>query len=169
MASGPCSDRALVVVRIAERMKREHDRAVLHALDAELATARRTMRACGQNAPPAPAAVRGRLVLPAQVLETRGSSSFDVRLLHRMIETRQAALRACYERELRDDPALQGTVDVEVRVLGSGSLEVRELHSSIADPDVGACVERVLSGFRFNPGPRTPASYALRFAFERQP
>lgn len=114
--------------------------------------------------------VRGRFRVPSDADDESGSGDFDIRVVVRMIQTRQAAIRACYERELRSDPSLAGRVKVSMTIQESGSVTgVRIVENTIGNDAVGACVTRVVAGFRFNPGPDGGSvTYQFPFVFEQQ-
>lgn len=114
--------------------------------------------------------VRGRLRPPSDADDESGSGAFDVRIVIRMINTRQSAIRACYERELRSDPTLSGRVRITMTIQESGSTTaVNVLENTLGSDAVGECVVRVVRGFRFNPGPTDGSvTYQFPFIFEPQ-
>ncbi|AKF06445.1 AgmX/PglI C-terminal domain-containing protein [Sandaracinus amylolyticus] len=114
--------------------------------------------------------VRGRFRAPSDVDDESGSGDFDPRVVIRMIQTRQSAIRACYERELRADPTLSGRVKISLTIQETGSVTgVRVVENTIGSDSVGSCVTRVVQGFRFNPGPEGGSvTYQFPFVFEPQ-
>ncbi len=105
-----------------------------------------------------------------EVDEEGGAGDFDQSAVVRMITTRRAAIQACYERELRQNPTLQGRVAVQMTIQESGSVSgVRATENSTGSDAVASCVVRVIQGFRFNPGPEGGSvSYTFPFVFEPQ-
>ena len=98
------------------------------------------------------------------------SGEFDQQAVVRMIQTRRSAIQACYERELRATPTLSGRISVQMTIQESGSVSgVHVADNSMSGGDaVGACVVRVVQGFRFNPGP-TGGSVTFTFPFVFEP
>jgi TonB family protein len=115
-------------------------------------------------------APRGRFRAISGAEEESGTGSFDDRVVVRMIQTRSAAIRACYERELRSNPQLQGAIRISMTIQESGSVTgVRVTENTMGNDAVGACLVRVISGFRFNPGPTDGSvTYVFPFVFEPQ-
>lgn len=60
-------------------------------------------------------------------------------------------IRECYERRLAENDALRGTVNVAVLVDHDGSVDRSRVGGSLGDPEVFACVGRVVDGWRFAP------------------
>nr|MDQ3034684.1 AgmX/PglI C-terminal domain-containing protein [Myxococcota bacterium] len=172
--SSDCAQPAELVLELSERILSERDPRSREQLLRALTTARREMRSCAQNSPGARLprrsehfAARGSFVPPTDLMQRGGSGAFDARQLLRMFQTRQAAFRACYERSLRDDRSLRGTIDLAVRIDRSGSVTARMQASALARAEVGDCVVAIATRFRFNPGPRGGfVEYIVRLAFE---
>jgi TonB family protein len=117
------------------------------------------------------AAPRGRFRTDTGDIEEDGSGDFDQQVVVRMITTRRSAIQACYERELRAAPTLSGRISVQMTIQESGSVSgVHVTDNTMAGGDaVGACVVRVIQGFRFNPGPDGGSvSFTFPFVFEPQ-
>lgn len=97
-----------------------------------------------------------------------GSGDFDVQAVIRLINTRRAAITRCYETQLRTDPTLSGRVAVTMTIQESGSVTgVRATENTTGSDAVAACVVRVISGFRFTPGPTDGSvTYSFPFVFE---
>lgn len=127
-------------------------------------------RHAAQNVPSAPR-LRGRLNAPSEATRVEGSGRFDARFVVRMIRTRQAALTACYERELRSEPTLEGTVVLTIRIEESGAVSaVRALpESTLSNAAVAACVTGVVQRFGFASGPEGgPFTAVMTLGFEPQ-
>lgn len=97
------------------------------------------------------------------------SGGFDVRQVTGAIRTRQAAIRACYERELRRNPDLRGSVRVTLTIQESGDVTGVAVTESTLGAAVDECLVHVIQGFRFRPGPEGGSvTYAFPFVFEPQ-
>ncbi|MBK8169300.1 MAG: TonB family protein [Sandaracinaceae bacterium] len=97
-----------------------------------------------------------------------GDGDFDQSNVVRMIRTRISAIRACYEQQLRRNPALEGKVTVEFTIQTTGSVSgAHATENTTNDPAVATCVVSTVSRFRFNPGPEGGSvvfSYPFVFA-----
>lgn len=115
-------------------------------------------------------AVRGRFRAPTDADDESGEGTLDARIVVRMIQTRQAAFLACYERELRGDPALRGSIRMSLTIPESGAVEnVRATEDSIGNAAVASCIAGVIERFRFTPGPEDGSvTFQFPFAFEPQ-
>lgn len=167
-----CVAPAAEVLRIASAITRHGSTS---SRVAELARARHAMRGCAQNFESTRAAVtsappRGRFRVPGDATRVEGPGRFDPRIVVRMIQTRQAAFRACYERELRDMPELEGTVVLAIRIQESGSAGARALpESTLTNAAVLSCSTGVAARFRFTPGPEGgPFTAVMTLTFEPQ-
>lgn len=114
--------------------------------------------------------VRGRFRAPADADDESGAGDFDARVVIRMIQTRQAAIRACYERELRSDPTLSGSIRVSLTIQETGSVtNVRATENSMGNAGVASCIVGVIQRFRFTPGPDGGSvTFQFPFVFEPQ-
>jgi TonB family protein len=71
-----------------------------------------------------------------------------------LLRQRLPLLRACYERGLRRDPRLAGTMTVAFTIQPEGTVSaVRVSENTTGDRGVAACVTRAMRGFRLRPGP----------------
>lgn len=113
-------------------------------------------------------APRGRFRAVAGADDESGAGDFDVQAVIRLINTRRAAITRCYETQLRNDPTLSGRVSVSMTIQESGSVtNVRATENSTGSDEVASCVVRVISGFRFTPGPEGGSvTYSFPFVFE---
>lgn len=112
---------------------------------------------------------RGRFRLDDASIEATGEGALDRQVVVRMIQTRRAALQACYERALRSDPTSTGRVVAQMTIETSGTVSDAQVGEASSDPSVGVCVARVLRGFRFHPGPEGGSvTYTIPFVFEPQ-
>ena len=63
----------------------------------------------------------------------------------------QSSIRSCYERALRNNNQLQGSVALEVRVGGSGRVDNSRVRGSLRDPEVSKCIQNLTKNWRFPP------------------
>lgn len=95
---------------------------------------------------------------------------YDPELVRRVVRAHLAEIRYCYERALVARPNLGGRLRVEIAIAPSGEVTAsRVLDSTLADPQVDACVAQTMARFIF-PAPRG-GSILVRypFVFERAP
>jgi outer membrane biosynthesis protein TonB len=63
----------------------------------------------------------------------------------------QSSIRACYERALRNNNQLQGSVALEVRVGLSGKVDNSRVRGNLRDPEVSKCIQNLAKSWRFPP------------------
>jgi hypothetical protein len=81
-----------------------------------------------------------------------------------MIRRRATQIRACYERRLKHDPELAGTVSLRLRVGDAGQVtRVDEEQSTLPDPLVGECLRREAAGWSFAQGRNATVVYPFVF------
>ena len=79
-------------------------------------------------------------------------------------EERAAQIRACYERRLKRDPSLAGTVSLRLRVGGAGQVtRVDVEESTLPDPLVAECLRREAAGWSFVVGRNATVVYPFVF------
>lgn len=75
-------------------------------------------------------------------------------------------LRYCYQRELRADPSLRGSIEMSLHIdQGGRVVNSRMLGGSLTNPDVFACLHGQAKGIRFTPS----SPHELRFTLNFQP
>ncbi len=99
-----------------------------------------------------------------------GDGEFDQSKVTSMVRTRLAAIRSCYERELRTNPSLSGKIAVQFTIQQTGSVTGARVDENTMGSDaVGTCIVGVVRGFRFNPGPENGSvTYSYPFVFAPQ-
>ncbi len=99
-----------------------------------------------------------------------GTGEFDASVVVSTIKTRIKAIQACYERELRRNPALAGKVTVEFTIQPRGNVtDAKVAGNTTGDDAVAQCVMETVQRFRFNPGPEGGSvSYSYPFVFAPQ-
>lgn len=105
--------------------------------------------------------IRGKLDLE---LEKVSSGEVDMAMLERYVRSRRAALLGCYEKQLRNQPALQGSIPVHFTLTPLGRPTGITAESEVMKP-VGTCLALMIRGwvFPFRPTADTHVSMVLRF------
>lgn len=86
-----------------------------------------------------------------------------------VIRDYNAQIRNCYERQLKQNPALEGNMTLSVRVARDGRVDGTQVTGSLRDRDVFSCVRNVASRMRFPaPGGRDCAIIQVPFNFTPQ-
>jgi ferric-dicitrate binding protein FerR (iron transport regulator) len=81
-----------------------------------------------------------------------------------MIHARAAQIRGCYERRLKRDPTLAGTVSLRLRVGDAGQVRQASVdESTLADPMVGECLRKEALGWSFQKGRNATVVYPFVF------
>ncbi|MEM9074986.1 MAG: AgmX/PglI C-terminal domain-containing protein [Myxococcota bacterium] len=111
-----------------------------------------------------PERVPGRVTIgEASVVGGSFRPSAVTSFLHR----RAVSLNACYERLLRDNPQLSGTVKARLTVTPRGS--ITDITLVEGERGLYQCVQRVLRTMRFNPAPEENSTFEYPITFERAP
>ena len=86
----------------------------------------------------------------------------DIARLHYM------ELRSCYEAQLKDNPQLQGMVEVELTIDSNGHIrEGRITNDTMGNPDLQFCIAQRILGWKFPP--HADESLTIQFPFEFSP
>jgi hypothetical protein len=81
-----------------------------------------------------------------------------------MVRRRSTQIRACYERRLKRDPSLAGTVSLKLRVGDAGQVtRVDVEQSTLPDPLVAECLRREAAGWSFESGRNATVVYPFVF------
>ena len=81
-----------------------------------------------------------------------------------MVRRRATQIRACYERRLKRDPSLAGTVSLRLRVGDAGQVtRVDVEESTLPDPLVAECLRREAAGWSFTDGRNATVVYPFVF------
>lgn len=98
-----------------------------------------------------------------------GAGEFDSNLVFAMIKKRMSAIKACYDRALRNDPNAAGTVKVEFTLQENGTVSgVRALDNTTGSDEVASCVISTVGRFRFSPGPTGGSvTFSHSFVFQQ--
>ncbi|MCX7809123.1 MAG: AgmX/PglI C-terminal domain-containing protein, partial [Deltaproteobacteria bacterium] len=79
------------------------------------------------------------------------SGNLEQEAVRRLVEEHRVQVRSCYERQLRQNPMLQGSVNVLVRVESQGTVGDMQLDGSLRDREVLSCMRTIISRIRFPP------------------
>jgi hypothetical protein len=81
-----------------------------------------------------------------------------------MVRRRATQIRACYERRLKRDPSLAGTVSLRLRVGDAGQVTRVDVEgSTLTDPLVAECLRREAAGWSFTQGRNATVVYPFVF------
>lgn len=69
--------------------------------------------------------------------------------IRRVIAENQAAVRSCYERQLRNNNLLQGEVKLQVRIGNDGKVTATRTGGDLRDSDVRTCIQNVAKNWTF--------------------
>jgi TonB family protein len=70
--------------------------------------------------------------------------------IKKVLGDQQASIRSCYERALRNDNQLQGSVRLDVRIGNDGKVSNTRVHGSLRDPEVSRCVQNLAKNWVFH-------------------
>lgn len=73
-------------------------------------------------------------------------SGGDVR---KVVADGSSAIRSCYERQLRNDNQLQGSVVLQVRIGNDGKVTTTRVTGNLKDQEVKNCMQNVARGWQF--------------------
>jgi hypothetical protein len=69
--------------------------------------------------------------------------------IKKVLNDAQSSIRACYERALRNNNQLQGSVNLEVRVGANGRVDNSRLRGNLKDAEVNKCIQNLTKGWTF--------------------
>lgn len=94
------------------------------------------------------------------------TGEIDPAAARRVVQEHNAQIRNCYERQLKQNPMLEGNMTLAVRIAPNGRVDGTQVTGSLRDREVFACVRSVASNMRFPaPGGRDCAVVQVPFAF----
>lgn len=83
-----------------------------------------------------------------------GTGEFDAATVVSMIKIKMGAIKACYERSLRQNPTVAGKVTIEFTIVPVGTVTAPTIvANTTGDEAVGQCVVATIQTLRFKPGP----------------
>ncbi len=96
--------------------------------------------------------VRGQLQIDTSNIVDEGPGELDHGAIARVLQTRRPAFLSCYERELRNNPALVGTVRLQLAIAASGDVSSAQVVENNTSCDgLAACLARSARSLRFPP------------------
>jgi hypothetical protein len=93
------------------------------------------------------------------------NQSLDLPKLEAYLRARRGAVLSCYERELRRDPSLAGTLTLRFVITPTGRSSELEIEENPLNANVGSCVKAVLRGWVFPFKPEQDVAVAIPFSF----
>ncbi len=67
----------------------------------------------------------------------------------KVLNEHQSAIRSCYERQLRNDNALQGNLKLQVRIGGDGAVASTRISGTLNDKEVRECIQTIAKRWSF--------------------
>ena len=105
---------------------------------------------------------------PAGNGEWSCSGEISVAEVGSAIGSKSSEVRQCYERRLRVDPTISGTLQVRMKVSQSGNVQSVAVGGSIRDPEILGCVRERVRQWHF-PNPRGGACAVISAPFQLNP
>lgn len=88
---------------------------------------------------------------PAPIGGWNCAGEIDVGQVRGVIDANHVQVRTCYERRLKVNNVLQGSLRLQVKVNASGAVAQTAVGGSLNDKEVYACVRRLAEQWRFPP------------------
>ena len=70
--------------------------------------------------------------------------------IKKILGDQQASIRSCYERALRNNNQLQGSVELEVRIGNDGKVSHSRVHGTLHDGEVTKCMQNLAKNWVFH-------------------
>ncbi len=105
-------------------------------------------------------AIRGNVSL-GRGEATGGADAIDVARVESLVRGQLGGITSCYERALRNNPALSGRLDVRFTLSDSGRASVVEVRGLSEAPEVGTCIAAAIRRLAFP----QPAGGTVVFTF----
>lgn len=96
------------------------------------------------------------------------AGEIDVAQVRAVIDANRPQVRSCYERRLKVNNLLQGTLKLQVKVGASGQVAQTSIGGTLSDKEVSACVKQLASQWRF-PAPSGGACAVVAAPFQFSP
>jgi TonB family protein len=118
-------------------------------------------------AAPAPIAAAPPAAEPKRAPSTAEGEGLPAETVQAVIKARTGQVKACYERELKQNPSLRGKVRVAFTITPSGSVRSTEIvQNTTRSADLSPCVRKAVSGWRF---PTAAGSTDVEYPFTFRP
>jgi outer membrane biosynthesis protein TonB len=93
------------------------------------------------------------------------SANVDRQAVARFVQSRISGIKACYEKELKRNPALKGKIVVRFVIATTGRVSSVEIEENGLNPGVEACIRTIIRGWSlpFKPEEDVPVSYPFLF------
>jgi TonB family protein len=96
-----------------------------------------------------------------------GSGVLDAGEVRHVINSRIAAIKMCYERQLRRNPTLEGRITIQFTIGGAGTVtSASATENTLGDAEVGSCVASTFRRFRFTPPEGGSVTFSFPFVFQ---
>jgi len=95
------------------------------------------------------------------------SPDIDQQKLGGFVRARMAAIKACYENQLKRNPGLKGRIRIRFTILETGGLsDVTALENTVGSPEVAACILGTMRSWRtpFRPSGTVQVEYPFVFS-----
>ena len=96
------------------------------------------------------------------------AGEIDVAQVRAVIDANRAQVRSCYERRLKVNNVLQGTLKLQVKVGATGQVAQTSVGGTLNDKEVSACVRHLAETWRF-PAPDGGACAVVAAPFQFSP
>jgi TonB family protein len=127
--------------------------------------------AAPQSPPPlAPVPLANTDPLPGKRPSTPAATgTIDPKALETFLNARFPLVRACYERRLKVDPLLEGTVDLRITLSTSGRVaHIGVNRDTLKDAPMLDCVKATIRSWKFPPPTRGRVVFDKPFEFRRR-
>ena len=118
------------------------------------------LASCACDPPEAPAAAAG----PPKPKRQMSSEPLGAATLSRVVKSRMKRIRQCYESELKRDPGLAGTIEIEITVHEGRAASSVIVLDTVGSKNVNACIQRKIRRIRFPPS-SAPTTFVLPLLF----
>ncbi len=82
--------------------------------------------------------------------EAEPMGTIDPRKVNRFIDSRFGQVKACYERRLKNNPTLQGRLDLDISISSKGKVtDVYVNSDTVRDSRMHRCVNKTIRGWQF--------------------
>jgi len=99
--------------------------------------------------------------------EVGGTGILDAGEVNRVVKSRLAAIKMCYEKALRQNPTLEGKISVRFTIGTSGRVTKASVESNtIGNPEVADCVISKVKSFAFSKPEGGEVEYIFPFVFK---